>query len=162
MILNSSLTLFLFLCFSWTYGQSNPAKDSVNPNPNYNPTLTQELGADAYGMKSYVLVILKTGSNTTKDQELISQSFRGHMENMNRMMEDQKLVVAGPFGKNDNNYRGIFILQGLENKAEAEDLLQTDPAIKNGLLAYDLYDWYGSAALPVYLKTADQIWTTKL
>jgi uncharacterized protein YciI len=156
-----NLSFLLLVTFSWLYGQSTPAKDSVNSNPNYYPTLAQELGADAYGMKSYFLVILKTGSNTTQDQEFISQSFRGHMENMNRLMEDQKLVVAGPFGKNDNNYRGIFILQGLENKAEVEDLLQTDPAIKNGLLDYDLYDWYGSAALPVYLKTADQIWTTK-
>jgi len=156
-----SLSLFLLITFSWLYGQSTPAKDLVNSNPNYNLTLAQELGADAYGMKNYVLVILKTGPNTTQDQELISQSFRGHMENMNQMMEDQKLVVAGPFGKNDQDYRGVFIFQGLETKAQAEDLLQTDPAIKNGLLAYDLYDWYGSAALPVYLKRADQIWTTK-
>lgn len=149
------------MALSWVYGQSTPAKDSVNSNPNYNPTLAQELGADAYGMKSYFLVILKTGPNTTQDQELISKSFKGHMENMNQLMENKKLIVAGPIGKNDNNYRGIFILQGLENKAEAEDLLQTDLAIKNDLLDYDLYDWYGSAALPVYLKTADQIWTKK-
>lgn len=156
-----SLSLFLLITFSGVFSQSTPAMDTVNPNPNYNPTLAQELGADAYGMKSYFLVILKTGPNTTQDQELISNSFRGHMENMNRLMEEKKLVVAGPFGKNDNNYRGIFILQGLDTKAQAEELLQTDPAIKNGLLDYDLYDWYGSAALPEYLSASKKIWKTK-
>lgn len=156
-----SLSLFLLITFSGVFSQSTPAMDTVNPNPNYNLTLAQELGADAYGMKSYVLVILKTGPNTTQDQELISNSFRGHMENMNRLMEEKKLIVAGPFGKNDSNYRGIYILQGLDTKAQAEDLLQTDPAIKNGLLDYDLYDWYGSAALPEYLSASEKIWKTK-
>ena len=32
-------------------------------NPNYDSTLAAKLGADDYGMKKYVFVILKTGSN---------------------------------------------------------------------------------------------------
>ncbi len=34
-------------------------------NPNYDEALAKKLGADDYGMKQYVLVILKTGKNTT-------------------------------------------------------------------------------------------------
>jgi len=37
-------------------------------------------------------------------------------------------------------------------------LLETDPAIKEGLLEADLYSWYGSAALPLYLDASDKIW----
>ncbi len=41
---------------------------------------------------------------------------------------------------------------------EARGLVMTDPAIKANLLAADLYEWYGSAALAEYLPTSDKIW----
>ena len=132
-------------------------KDVAVSNPNYDASLARKLGADDYGMKSYILVMLKTGNNQTADKTLISNSFKGHLENMNRLVEQEKLIVAGPFGKNDNSYRGIFILD-VTTFEEAEELMLTDPAIKNELLAAELYKWYGSAALPEYLGSADRIW----
>lgn len=132
-------------------------KDTTISNPNYDPELAQKLGGDDYGMKSYVLVILKTGTNQTTDRTFINESFRGHMENINRLVDDGKLTVAGPLGQNDNTYRGIFILN-VTTFEEAERLLQNDAAIKEGLLDYDLYNWYGSAALPEYLDASDKIW----
>jgi len=59
--------------------------------------------------------------------------------------------------KNDKQYRGIFILDAATVE-EAGLLLETDPAIKEGLLEADLYSWYGSAALPLYLDASDKIW----
>lgn len=126
-------------------------------NPKYDSSLAKKLGADDYGMKAYVLVILKTGPNKTEDQKLIQESFRGHMENIDRLVEIEKLVVAGPLGKNENTYRGIFILD-VSSIDEAKELLQTDPAIKEQLLDAELYNWYGSAALPEYLEASDKIW----
>ena len=114
-----------------TFGQTNSEKETLISNPNYDKTLAEKLGGDDYGMKSYFLVILKTGPNTTKDKELIAESFRGHMNNINRLVEEGKLVVAGPLGKNENNYRGIFILNNLKSLEEAKVVLLTDPAIKN-------------------------------
>ncbi len=146
------LTLLALTVATITFSQSNP---------NYDKELAEKLGADDYGMKSYIFVILKTGSNTTEDQELITESFKGHMENMGRLVEESKLIVAGPMGKNENNYRGIFILDNLENIDEAKELLKTDPAIKNGLLDYDIFNWYGSAALSEYLPFSDKIWKSK-
>lgn len=35
--------------------------DTLHQNPVYDAALAEKLGADAYGMKSYVLVMLKTG-----------------------------------------------------------------------------------------------------
>jgi uncharacterized protein YciI len=135
--------------------------DSTITNPKYNKTLADKLGGDDYGMKSYFWVILKTGTNKTTDKELINASFRGHMDNINRLVEEGKLIVAGPLGKNENNYRGIFILNNLKSLEEAEELLQTDLAIKNGLLDYEIFTWYGSAALPEYLPFSDKIWKLK-
>lgn len=81
----------------------------------------------------------------------------GLLDNINRLVDDGKLIVAGPLGKNDKTYRGIFILT-VKTIEEAEALLQTDPAIKEGLLDFELYKWYGSAALPEYLESSDRIW----
>ena len=141
-----------------------PAKDleqdSSNSNPNYDKSLAHELGADDYGMKGYTLVILKTGTNQTTDKTLISDSFRGHLNNIGRLVKEGKMIVAGPLGKNDKSYRGLFILN-TSTLEEAEKLLNTDPAIQKGLLSFELYSWYGSAALPEYLRFSDKIWKLK-
>lgn len=126
-------------------------------NPDYDSSLAKKYGADDYGMKKYFFVILKTGSNTTAEKAFIDSCFAGHLNNIKRLVEEGKLIVAGPLGKNDNSYRGIFILN-VATIGEAEQLLQTDPAINSNLLAADLYNWYGSAALPVYIETSDKIW----
>ncbi|CAN5405752.1 hypothetical protein BH23BAC1_BH23BAC1_29600 [soil metagenome] len=129
-------------------------------NSKYDSLLAKKLGADDYGMKSYLLVILKTGENITTDKALIEKAFRGHMENINRLADSGKLIVAGPLGKNENNYRGIFILNA-STFEEARELLETDPAISEKLLEAELYNWYGSAALAEYLESSDKIWKVK-
>ncbi len=125
-------------------------------NPKYNKTLADSLGADEYGMKLYTLVILKTGSNKTTDEAVIDSLFTGHMANITRLVNSGKLIVAGPIMKNDKTYRGIFILNVKTNE-EALALLKTDPAISEKLLEPELYQWYGSAALPTYLESHEQI-----
>lgn len=136
------------------------AVDTTISNPRYDSLLAKKLGADDYGMKGFILVILKTGPNQTTDKTFINECFKGHFENMNRMVDDGKLIVAGPLGKNKSTYRGIFILD-VTKFDEAETLLKSDPAIDSGLLEAELFNWYGSAALPEYLKYADKIWKTK-
>lgn len=130
-------------------------------NPNYDKALAGKLGGDDHGMKRYFLVILKTGTNTTAEGTLINESFKGHLDNINKLVKQGKLIVAGPLAKNDNNYRGIFIFNNIATSEEAQALLLTDPAIKNELLAYEIFTWYGSAALPEYLPASDKIWKLK-
>lgn len=165
---------YLFLAIalllaSLTFAQSDTQKnnqavletDTASSNPNYDSALAAKLGADDYGMKSYFFVILKTGSSTTTDRDFINESFRGHLDNIQRLTEGGKMVVAGPLGQNENNYRGIFILHNIDSAEEVRELLLTDPAIKNGLLDFDIFIWYGSAALPGYLPVSDSIWRVK-
>ncbi|TBO40241.1 YciI family protein [Pedobacter kyonggii] len=122
----------------------------------YDEALAKKLGADNYGMKMYVLVMLKSGTNTTETKAKTDSLFAGHMANMGKMVEMQKLVVAGPMGKNGKNYRGIFVLN-TKSIEEAKQLLESDPAIKAKLLEPELYNWYGSAALAEYLPFHDKI-----
>lgn len=131
-----------------------------NSNPTYDKKLADSLGSDEYGMKMYTLVILKTGSNNTTDQPLIDSLFNGHMQNIGRLAKEGKLVVAGPLQKNDKNYRGIFILN-VKTTEEAKSLLETDPAVKSKLLDAEIYGWYGSAALPLYLPFHEKVQKSK-
>jgi uncharacterized protein YciI len=126
-------------------------------NPQYDSVLAKSLGADEYGMKQYYLVILKTGSNTTANKHFKDSCFAGHFANMGKMEAAKQLVVAGPFGKNGDQFRGLFILNAPSLEA-AQQLVQTDPAVHAQLLKADIYPWYGSAALPEYLKATDKIW----
>lgn len=123
---------------------------------NYDKHLADSLGADEYGMKMYVLVILKTGPAPMPDAAKTDSIFAGHLKNIKRLASIGKLVVAGPLQKNDNKFEGIFILN-VKTTEEAKALLETDPAIHAQLLAPELYGWYGSAALPMYLPASEKV-----
>ena len=127
----------------------------------YNKALADSLGADEYGMKMYTLVILKTGENKTTDKATIDSAFKGHMANIGKLAANGKLVVAGPMGKNDKGYRGIFIFN-VKTVAEAQELLKGDPAVQSGILVAEIYPWYGSAALPLYLSSHQKVQKTKM
>lgn len=136
------VVLFIMACFSVAGAQDE--------NPDYDKALADSLGADEYGMRQYVLAILKAGSNKTQDKEELTRLFRGHMENIGRLAKEGKLVLAGPLGDNEKTYRGIFILKA-ETIAEADDIVKTDPAVSAGVFDIELYELYGSAALPLHL-----------
>ncbi len=104
-----------------------------------------EYGADDYGMKSYVMAFLKKGSNRDLDEEETEKLQRAHLDNIGKMAEAGKLVLAGPFF-DDGDLRGIYIFD-VETVEEARKLTATDPAIKAGSLIMELKQWYGSAAL---------------
>lgn len=40
------------------------------------------------------------------------------------MVDQGKLIAAGPLGKNENNYRGIFILNNVKTFEEAKDIIR--------------------------------------
>ncbi|MCF6131870.1 YciI family protein [Flavobacterium wongokense] len=140
--------LFLFVT-SCMLGQTT--------NPKYDEALAAKVGADDYGMKNYIFVILKSGENKSEDKEFKSKCFAGHLANIKRLADLKQLVVAGPFGKNDKDMRGLFILN-VKTVEKAEKLLESDPAIKEKFLKAELYPWYGSAALQEYLDASDKVW----
>lgn len=93
----------------------------------------------------YWFVLIKTGPKTDFDSIALAGLFKGHMANMSRLHQDGILKVAGPFGKNDFTWRGIFILD-CATKEEAEKYVATDPAVAAGLFAVDIVPWYSEAS----------------
>src|SRR6185295_9543971 len=125
--------------------------------PSYDAELAKKLGADERGMKNYVLCILKTGP---KDAEIKGKQrdaiFAGHFANINRLADEGKLAVAGPFGKNEKSWRGLYIFN-VPTVEEAEKLVTLDPAVKAGVFVYELTPWYASAAMMIVPETHKRI-----
>ena len=133
-----TVLLMITCCmFSYVHAQTGTAYDSV---------LAKKLNADDYGMKKYIMVILKTGPATETDSVKVSNIFKGHMKNIQSLAAQNKLVVAGPLGDNDKKYEGIFVLN-TENIEDAKKMLATDPAVQANFLEAELYLWYCTAAL---------------
>jgi uncharacterized protein YciI len=115
------------------------------PETAFDSTLAAQLGADQYGMRKYVMASLKRGPNRDWTKEEADSLQRAHMDNIIRMADEGKLVLAGPFF-DDGEVRGIYIF-AVNSLEEAEALTNTDPAIQAGSLEMELREWYGSAAL---------------
>lgn len=150
---NSLQILALLLITSIGFSQETDTK--------YDESLAKSLKADDYGMKKYVFCLLKSGTNTTASKEETKKLFEGHMANIGKLAKEGKLVVAGPFMKNDRNYRGIYIFN-VETIEEAKALVATDPAINAKLLEAELTPWYATAALQETLKIHEKIAKKKI
>jgi uncharacterized protein len=117
------------------------------PNPDYDADLAKKLGGNDNGLKSYVLVVLKTGPNdaSIKGEER-TEAFQGHFANIKKLANEGKMAIAGPFGKNDKSFRGLFILN-TTSLDEARSWTEADPTVKSGIFVVDYIPWFGSASL---------------
>jgi len=111
----------------------------------YDPELARSVGADENGMKSYVLVVLKTGPNKVPAGPERDEMFKGHFANMKRLGAEGKLALAGPFDGVDG-WRGLFVF-AVPDIEEAKKLVATDPVIIKGEMVAEFHKYYGSAAL---------------
>lgn len=111
----------------------------------YDEALARRVGADDYGMRSYVLVVLKTGPTRVPDGPERDEMFRGHFANMKRLSQDGKLVLAGPFDGVDG-WRGLFVF-AVNDIEEARQLAASDPVLAKGEMVAEYHKYYGSAAL---------------
>ncbi len=117
----------------------------ISENTAYDSVLAKKLGADDYGMKTYVMAFLKKGPNRSLDSLAAADLQTAHLKNIFAMADAGKLIVAGPFA-DDGEIRGIYIFD-VPTVEEARQLTATDPAIQAGSLEMELHPWYGSAAL---------------
>lgn len=126
-------------------GALGPVAAQDKPAVQYDAALAKSLGADDMGMRSYVLVILKTGPNKMTDKEGRKKMFEGHFANIKRLASEKKLVLAGPLDGVEGR-RGIFVFNTPDIE-EAKKFVATDPVIVNGEMVAEYHKFYGSAAL---------------
>ncbi|MFH1177096.1 MAG: YciI family protein [Acidobacteriota bacterium] len=131
-------SLLSFVALPLLAGAEEPAKKSLRE-------------PDENGMRVYYMGFLTRGPSWTPEQtEATAKLQQAHLANINRLAEDGRLLIAGPFlyeaGDTDQSLRGIFIFD-TETRAEAEELAKTDPAVKAGRLAIRIIPWYGPYGL---------------
>ncbi len=88
---------------------------------------------------TYVLVTLKSGPTSgqgAKDER--QRMFAGHMANIQRLADEKKLLMAGPFASpRDKAWRGLFLLD-TASLADARAWCGTDPGVIAGEFSLDL------------------------
>lgn len=116
------ISLFSFVCFA-LYAQKGSTQKKQEEK-----------------IRKYYFVMLLAGNNRTQDSATAAKIQEGHMANITRLYKAGKLKVAGPFGDN-GNWRGVFIFD-CATEEEVKKLLDTDPAVHSGRLAYEIHPWY--------------------
>ena len=140
-----------FLCFSLFVLTAlipmlaKAQKTEAPVNPVYDDALARRLGADERGMREYVMCFLKTGALKVDDAAKRAELMKGHFGMINRLANEGKLILAGPFS-NGGDFRGIYLFD-VKTIEEAQKLTETDPSIKEGYFKVEFIKWYGSAAL---------------
>lgn len=85
-------------------------------------------------VRDYVFVFITTGPLRTPTPEQSQEAMRGHFANMQRLADEGKLLIAGPYiePRPTPDHRGIFVMDETEVAAGLE-LANTDPAAEMGV-----------------------------
>ncbi|KXK02369.1 MAG: YCII-related domain protein [Acidobacteria bacterium OLB17] len=132
--------MFILVSAFGVLGQDHP-----KATPAFDAELAKKTGADEYGMREYILVILKTGPNRVPAGKARDAMFAGHLANIKRLADEGKMVLAGPLNGVDG-VRGLFVF-AVSTIDEAKKLVATDPAIMKGEFIAEYHKWYGTAAV---------------
>src|SRR5262249_28974521 len=110
--------------------------------------ITSAAAAAEYEMTTYYMALLYRGPKWTPEQTAETKAIQqGHMENIQRMAQSGKLILAGPF-TDDGDLRGVFVFQNVL-RDEADRLCADDPAVKAGRLRVDLHPWFSAKGIRV-------------
>ncbi|MBB1061480.1 YciI family protein [Marilutibacter spongiae] len=138
-------------CIRWLLAMSIAMAGTAlasEPSPvpaGHDAALAEKLGADEYGMRRYVLVILKSSDTPVPAGASRDAMFKGHFANMKRLADAGTLVLAGPLDGVDG-WRGLFVL-AIDDVEAAKAIVATDPVVAQGEMVPEFHAYYGSAAL---------------
>jgi len=85
------------------------------------------------------------GPNHKRANEESDKLQRAHLDNIEKLAEEGKLVLVGPF-ISGGDFRGIYLFD-VKSVERAKALVETDSAIIAGSLVMDRIPWCDSATL---------------
>jgi len=139
------LAIVLFVFYSCQTSTTKQVKQDSTSENRTDSTLIRSTGADEYGMRQYILVLLKEDKARRPDSAEMARIESGHLKYLKHLMDDRKILVLGPILE-DNPIAGICIYD-CKTVDEAKKLAASDPAVQSGELVVEAHPWYGTAAL---------------
>jgi len=104
-----------------------------------------------YEMTTYYMVFLYKGDKWTPERTAETEAIqKGHLDNITRLSNEGKLILAGPF-MDGKDLRGIFVMS-TETMEEAQALCNSDPAVKAGRLKVEIKPWFSAKGITVLKK----------
>lgn len=101
-------------------GEDAPAVQEEEPTAAYDSVLAARLGADEYGMHTYVVALLTAGPNRDVDSATAAELQRAHLDNLFRMADEGSLLLQGPF-LDDGTLRGFYIFNARPTPPSSRD-----------------------------------------
>lgn len=103
---------------------------------------------------TYQLVLLKRPEEPSDyPPERLQEIQAAHLGHLTRMAQEGHLVVAGPFGdQEDETLRGLALYR-VGSLEEARRLAEADPSVQAGRLEVEVMTWYtqkGALEFPVF------------
>ncbi|MGH9768574.1 MAG: DinB family protein [Blastocatellia bacterium] len=93
----------------------------------------------SWTMKKYHLALLRRGPQPAQPGADSLKIQLDHLWNIRRMMDEGKMLAAGPFMK-VGDLRGIFVFN-TESAEEAKAWTESDPAVKAGRVTVEIHPW---------------------
>lgn len=128
------LTVFLMAC-QWATAQEFE-------------TFEMTEGDTTFVMKKYYLLTYYRGDNRDQGEEEAQEIQKGHMSHLNRLSEEKKICLAGPYG-DDGEARGIVIFS-VTSLEEAVELSNQDPAVQAGRLRFEIKPWWAAVGSKLF------------
>jgi uncharacterized protein YciI len=128
-------------------GTPAPAPATAAPPPE---PVREGLGAN---MTRYYMVFLRRSGKPAPPGPELRKIMEGHMDNIQRLARERKLLLAGPFmdQSGPGSLAGIFIL-ATASAEEAHQLVDTDPAVAAGRFTVEIVPWMGPKTLARVLE----------
>ena len=100
-------------------------------------------GDTTYVMKKYFMgFLMRVADKPELDSAKAMEIQMAHRAYMGANAESGALLIAGPFG-DDGDMRGVVIYD-VGTKAEADSIINGDPAVKAGRLAIEVHPWWAA------------------
>lgn len=100
-----------------------------------------------WAMRQYVVAFLYKGPNPVEDPEESKKVMKGHLANIQRLHDEGKVILAGPYLSN-TDLRGYFLFD-TDSVEAARAWCETDPAISAGVFRIDLHPWYSAKGIGI-------------
>ncbi|KAA3635126.1 MAG: hypothetical protein DWP97_05425 [Calditrichaeota bacterium] len=130
--------LIIALCILTFIGCGKKEESKTDTTPDNTPAHLTETQTYYFGM-------ILSGSERSQSNEEAAEIQKAHLANIGRLADEGLMALAGPFWNEDNSnkIRGLFIYE-VDSIEQAQELVDTDPAVQKNRLAVDVYPWIGS------------------